>query len=98
MEALAGFCSPSFSHGSHNRSIASNAIDHGQGVVRDRVAAPGDMLVRADEYKVALVAAAGLWVADVDHVERHATLGGRVHHRRYVGIGETQQGESGAEQ
>jgi hypothetical protein len=80
------------------RSLASNATDHGQGIARNGVAMPGDMLVRADEDQVALIEASGVRVADVDHVERHGTVGARVHDRRDVDVGETQQGKSLAEQ
>ena len=55
-------------------------------------------MIGADQNEVALIQAAGVPIADVDYVERHSALVGRIGQWFGVDVGEAQQCEAGAEQ
>src|SRR4051812_48206758 len=60
---------------SATRTLSANrAAKQAEGVLRQRVAAPGDVLIGANKREPALVKCSGLRQRNIDHRQRHAEL------------------------
>src|SRR5262249_19335091 len=80
-----------FSGGS--RSCPARAINDRERIARNVVATPGDVLVRPNEHKVALINASRLGVRDIDHRQRNATCFCRLDKRGSATVAEAEQCE-----
>ena len=76
------------------RLRAASAVEDGAGLVGGGVAAPGDVVVGADQYQIALIQRPGRTVANIDYFQWDSAFGGCSRQGVDVELGESQQGEA----
>ena len=76
------------------RCSAADTVENRLRAVGDGVAAPGDVMVGADQYEIALIQRAGSTVADVDDLQGDAAVSCGGSQGVDVEVGEPQQREA----